>query len=167
LYAECFVSLVNTLAQSSLPQVANQPEATRLLLERGADPNLVTGDVGSDNPMLVPLFAAISRHGVATMRVLIEHGATVDAMVEPNKPSGVLGKTYSAFQVCMKTRAALPFCAAINLLSPWVFTIQIMRKRPGLMAVRFWSKRLCQAACIFGCADCVEVLVRARDAITY
>ena len=99
MYADCSVSLVNTLAQSSLPQVANQPEATRLLLERGADPNLGTGDVGSDNPMLVPLFAAISRHGVATMRVLIEHGATVDEMVEPSKPSGVLGTTYSPFQV--------------------------------------------------------------------
>jgi hypothetical protein len=66
-----------------LPQVANQPDATRLLLERGADPNLGTGDVSSGNPILASLFTAISRHGVATM--LIEHGATVDAMVKSNK----------------------------------------------------------------------------------
>jgi hypothetical protein len=71
----------------------------------------------------------------------------------------------------MKTRAALSFSAAINLLSTWVSTIQINENVANfLMAVRSWSKRLCQAACIFGCADCadcVEVLVRARDAITY
>ena len=81
------------LYQTALHEVAwsGSPAMARLLLERGADPNLADGWTGE-----TPLHAAVRGNRAQMVQLLLEAGADPQARIRRESPQCISGRVYPA-----------------------------------------------------------------------